>query len=244
MATDVVLDGWLCYRGFSIVVNVRKIVVNVRKTAGNKHGQSACEMTCGRLTATIIRSSPYGVLHSEFSSRFRIQPSLERTVAMNRNTYRCLLMLSGLFSTCGFLLQESVADDGTPLQTATDTELFPKSYGLLANEHLMYPVDMSDWPIKIDGARQLFVDDYLIASTVGLKRTVHQALKNPSDPVVVGDKPCEGGGPIFQIVRRDKASGRFRMWYAGLKRFDLPSGVSVRYPALYARQFADGRSVR
>ena len=45
------------------------------------------------------------------------------------------------------------------LNTATDGSLFPKAYGLLANEKLMYPVDMRDWPVKITGEHQLFVDD-------------------------------------------------------------------------------------
>ena len=71
----------------------------------------------------------------------------------------------------------SSADDKTGLQTVTDQSLFPQAYGILGNEHLMFPVDMSDWPVKIDSSHQLFVDDYLIASTENIRRTVHQAKK-------------------------------------------------------------------
>ncbi|MCH7685967.1 MAG: hypothetical protein IH899_04675 [Planctomycetes bacterium] len=130
----------------------------------------------------------------------------------------------------------SSADDKTGLQTVTDQSLFPQAYGILGNEHLMFPVDMSDWPVKIDSSHQLFVDDYLIASTENVRRTVHQAKKQVGNPIMVVDKPWEGLGPAWQplIIRRDNATGRFRMWYAGGVRYTLPTGVAARFPALYA----------
>jgi len=121
-----------------------------------------------------------------------------------------------------------------------DCDLYPRAYGLLPNEKLMFPVDMKDWPVKIDDSHQLFVDDYLVAEMDNVTRELHHPVKHPSNPLVVGDRPWEGaqggeGGSIcFQIVRRDEATGLFRMWYAGYHRFTMPDGVSVRFPALYA----------
>ena len=57
-------------------------------------------------------------------------------------------------------------------QPYVDQSMFPKAYGVLANEQLMYPVDMADWPLTIDNSRQLFVDDYLLAGTRDIERTV------------------------------------------------------------------------
>jgi len=124
------------------------------------------------------------------------------------------------------------AGEEQTLDSATDRSLFPKAYGVLANEKLMLPVDVSDWPVKIDATHQLFVDDYLIASTVNVKRTVHQASKHPGNPLMADHTPWEGRGPIFPIVRREH--GKFRMWYAGNSRVTLPNGIGVRFPALYA----------
>jgi len=121
-----------------------------------------------------------------------------------------------------------------PADWHVDKTLYPKAYGLLDNEQLMFPVDMSDWPVRIDGAHQLFVDDYLMASAENITRQVHPARKHPANPVMRGEHPWEGIGPMFPIVRRDEKTGRFRMWYAGWTRYTLASGVSARFPTLYA----------
>ena len=136
----------------------------------------------------------------------------------------------------GILLFDNGAD---AMAATTDQSLYPKAYGVLASERLMYPVDMSDCPVKIDNSRQLFVDDYLIAKTDNVKRRVHKAQKHPKNPIMVPDKPWEKlppkkSGCIFQIVRRDAKTGRFRMWYSGFNVYKLPSGTPVRFPALYA----------
>jgi hypothetical protein len=145
-----------------------------------------------------------------------------------------LATLGVLLCVLSYSTSPRAADKTTAVRTATDGKLFPKAYGILANEHLMYPVDMSDWPITIDRSRQLFVDDYLIASTEGTKRTVHQATKHTGNPVLVGDKRWEGGGPVGQVVRRDAATGRFRMWYSGRSRYGPRSGETTEYPVMYA----------
>ena len=115
-----------------------------------------------------------------------------------------------------------------------DSGLYPEGYGILANEHLMFPVDLSAWPVKIDRTRQLFVDDYLIAGTQNISRQVHQAKKYPGNPILVPDKPWEGQGVPFQLVLRDEQTGKFRLWYAAHQWYTLPSGESVVFPACYA----------
>ncbi|HPA44973.1 MAG TPA: hypothetical protein PLG59_05010 [bacterium] len=126
------------------------------------------------------------------------------------------------------------SDDVLPNSWYVDRSLFPKAYGILDSEPLMFPVDMGDWPVKIDSTHQLFLDDYLIASVENIEREIHHPHKHPNNPLIVPDEPWEDAGIVFQIVRRDEVTGRFRMWYAGHVRYDLPSGISVRFPTLYA----------
>lgn len=121
-----------------------------------------------------------------------------------------------------------------PAQWNVDKSLFPQAYGLLANEHLLYPIDQRDWPVKIDNSRQLFLDDYLIASLENVRRTVNPARKHPQNPLIDQDKPWEGPGPVFHTVMRNEKTGKFRMWYNGYHNFKLPSGTIVRWPTCYA----------
>jgi hypothetical protein len=67
----------------------------------------------------------------------------------------------------------------------------------------MHPVDVADWPVRIDASRQLFVDDYLIAAQDGLHRRLHQPRKHPTNPVMVAEAPWEGFGPVLAYCRRD-----------------------------------------
>jgi hypothetical protein len=58
----------------------------------------------------------------------------------------------------------------------------------------------------------LFVDDYLIASSNGLKRTTHQPAKLP-DPVIPKAETWHSR-PLFYVdVLFDSAMQRYRMWY-------------------------------
>ena len=45
-----------------------------------------------------------------------------------------------------------------------DRDRFPEAYSILTSEHIMFPDKVSNLPIKIDSKRQLFIDDYMIAS--------------------------------------------------------------------------------
>ena len=54
------------------------------------------------------------------------------------------------------------------------------------------PIDVSDWPLLIDGRSQLFVDDHLIARRVNVERQFHQAVKYDDNPVLLPEHPWEG----------------------------------------------------
>ena len=129
----------------------------------------------------------------------------------------------------------SVAKDSSPKQPRIDQTLYPQAYGVLTDERLMYPVDMSDWPVKITTERQLFVDDYLIATRSDLSRQLHQAKRHASNPVLyLGENPWEQGDSGALIVRRDEKTGLFRMWY-GMRMFiKAENGLTYRAPTCYA----------
>jgi hypothetical protein len=72
---------------------------------------------------------------------------------------------------------------------------------------------------SIGSVRQLFIDDYLIASLRNLKRNFHAARKHPA-PVMVPEHPWEGVGTapwpsvyLFGDVIWDEAQKVYKMWY-------------------------------
>jgi len=113
---------------------------------------------------------------------------------------------------------------------------FPQAYRILTSDRLMFPHDEGDWPLKLDSRRQLFVDDYLIASMKGLHREYHQPVKHPENPLVVPDRPWEGPRLCVGTVLRDEAMGRFRMWYRDGKAKEMyaesDDGIAWRKPEL------------
>jgi hypothetical protein len=124
-----------------------------------------------------------------------------------------------------------------PLDTqAVDWSLFPKAYGVLGSERLMFPVDVASWPVKLGKERQLFVDGYLVASASSVTRTVHQPVKHPGNPVMVGEAPWEQPKQLMPLqVLRDEQTGKFRMWYTSRIQFTFPGTTTAgRQPTLYA----------
>lgn len=68
-------------------------------------------------------------------------------------------------------------------------------------------------PLEVGSARQLFVDDAALVSRRGTTRVLHTAKTRP-EPVICADRSWEGKRVYcFGSVRRDEASGRWRMWY-------------------------------
>ncbi len=133
-------------------------------------------------------------------------------------------------------VQETQWKEGPLDSTAQDWSLFPKAYGILASERLMYPVDLSDWPVKIGPERQLFVDNYLVAEASFVRRTVHQPVKHEGNPIMVDQEPWEKEKKVILLqVLRDAETGKFRMWYTSWVRFKFPgTQTEGRMPTLYA----------
>ena len=78
----------------------------------------------------------------------------------------------------------------------------------------------ADSAIVLDARRQLFLDDYLIASLTRVKRTVEPARKFQGNPVLwPTEKWEETRALLYGSILRD--DGKFRMWYL--------SGHSVAY---------------
>ncbi len=70
----------------------------------------------------------------------------------------------------------------------------------------------SEAPLTIDQTRQLFLDDFLIASQDGLTRSVHPARKYPDNPVLKPTEPWEGKVVLlYGSVIREKDT--YRVWY-------------------------------
>jgi len=69
-------------------------------------------------------------------------------------------------------------------------------------------------PLKIGTNRQLFIDDFVVDKMETIGRTIHQATKHPGNPVLVGEKPWEGGRAyLFGSVERNPQTQNLRMWY-------------------------------
>ena len=70
--------------------------------------------------------------------------------------------------------------------------------------------------LEIGPETQLFVDEFLIEKSEGLRRTVHSWQKHPENPILRAEKAWESGGAIVLIygsVLFDEEDGIFKMWY-------------------------------
>ena len=73
-------------------------------------------------------------------------------------------------------------------------------------------VGQSETPIPLDATKQLFLDDYLIATSENVTRQVHALEKHPANPVLRATEPWEGGVAIlYGSVLRD--GDKYRAWY-------------------------------
>jgi hypothetical protein len=89
-------------------------------------------------------------------------------------------------------------------------------------------------PIALDATRQLFLDDYLIASTRNVRRTVKAARKHADNPVVWPTEKWEDPLAIVygSVIREGE---QYRMWYhtgAGVAYAQSDDGVRWTKPAL------------
>jgi hypothetical protein len=70
----------------------------------------------------------------------------------------------------------------------------------------------AETPLTLDAKHQLFLDDYLIASSRGITREIHPAEKHPDNPVLKPTEPWEDNEAVVYgsvIRQRDK----YRIWY-------------------------------
>jgi hypothetical protein len=81
-------------------------------------------------------------------------------------------------------------------------------------------------PLEIGTHRQLFVDDYLIASKENLRRVIHPVTKHPDNPIVLPVKPWEGQYVLlYGTVLRDEEEGIWKMWYSTMNHFRYPQFI-------------------
>lgn len=130
-----------------------------------------------------------------------------------------------LFRSCSCLLASLLAvaaPAAAAPETATereapweDRDLFPEAYGILTSDRVMFPDNVSDWPLRIDSTHQLFIDDYVMSGIEGLTRQFHQPVKEPKNPLMRGG---------YANVLYDKEKGLFRLWNGG-RYFTSKDGV-------------------
>ena len=88
----------------------------------------------------------------------------------------------------------------------------------------LLPAMAADAPIVVDTRKQLFLDDYLIASMTRVKRTVEQVQKFPGNPVLYQTESWESPmAIIYGSVIRD--GNQLKMWYLSRNK----SGYGVSY---------------
>jgi len=70
-----------------------------------------------------------------------------------------------------------------------------------------------DAPIRLGPGPQLFIDDFLIDTTAGLKRRVNCPLRDPKipNPIITGKE--DGNFQPYMTVVRDPQTKRYRIWY-------------------------------
>lgn len=89
-------------------------------------------------------------------------------------------------------------------------------------------------PITVGATRQLFLDDYVIASQQNVSRQIHPARKHAANPVLEPTEPWEGDSAIlYGSVIRD--GDKYRMWYyagGNVAYAESADGLQWRKPGL------------
>jgi hypothetical protein len=75
-------------------------------------------------------------------------------------------------------------------------------------------------PLVLSQERQLFADDYMIASSQNLRRVIHPVQKYPGNPILLPVKPWEGQYTLlYGTVIRDNEEGIWKAWYSTMNHF-------------------------
>ena len=140
-----------------------------------------------------------------------------------------------------------VVSTAEKIESWVDRDRFPEAYSILTSDHIMFPGNVIDWPMKIDSKRQLFVDDYVISSMENLTRRFHQPVKYPKNPLVIADCPWESEIPgwiYMGFVLYNPSTNKFQMWYHTYGRTmyaESDDGVVWRKPNLGMVEYKGSR---
>ncbi len=85
--------------------------------------------------------------------------------------------------------------------------------------------------LKPDANWQLFIDDYWIAGSSDVRRTLHQPLKHPVNPLIKGDAPWSQNPYCYGTVIYDVEDSVFKIWY---QSYNYGQPLEDRTPVLYA----------
>ncbi|MBH05775.1 MAG: hypothetical protein CMJ20_05585 [Phycisphaeraceae bacterium] len=123
-----------------------------------------------------------------------------------------------------------------PLAESFDPDQLITAWRNMANEQVMFPMDMSTIPVRIDHCRQLFVDNYLIADTEHVTRRTHEPQRHPDNPIVRSAEENIGNGIAIGFVLQFDEPPCFRMWYVSDPKHHLreDEGDLIRYMVCYA----------
>ena len=128
--------------------------------------------------------------------------------------------------------------EGGPLNEPVERKDLLTTWRNLANEQVMFPLEMANIAVKISRHRQLFLDNYLIAKAKDVTRQVHRPMRYEGNPIVrpypsKGKK--RGNRAVAGYVMQFKKSPRFRMWYWSHPGWHkLPTGQRIRFAVSYA----------
>ncbi|MBN1943283.1 MAG: hypothetical protein JW849_08320 [Phycisphaerae bacterium] len=72
------------------------------------------------------------------------------------------------------------------------------------------------YPVTVGEEKQLFVDDVMIESLLGVTRTQYALQKHPDNPIMVQERPWEtqAGCILPMNLFRDEETGKLRLWYS------------------------------
>ena len=89
--------------------------------------------------------------------------------------------------------------------------------------------------LEIGNQKQLFIDDFVVASTQGVSRVLHPLQRYSDNPVIVGDAPGErwSVSPNGRATLFDEESNEFKMWYMS-SQIDPEAYGGIQYRASYA----------
>ncbi len=136
-----------------------------------------------------------------------------------------------------FLMMANAAGqepEGGPLIEPLDQDHVRITWRNLANEQVMFPLEMKDMPVKIGRERQLFLDNYLVAESQNVTRQVQRPKRYQNNPVLAAAKAKFNHAIAQHVLQFDEAP-RFRMWYSSWDEWQtLPTGQQIRFATSYA----------